>query len=184
MTLNDFIDNYGTLSVDEIIDKFGNRKVKDILTDPVEEKPKTVWDLEEGDRYWIISVLDGKPEETTWDDWIVDDMRRKLGNCFLTKEEAEKEFKKREVEALLKKCADGYQWTYGGDNHSFYCYANPNCPTIRFGYSDTRKADGVIYFPTEEAAKKAVKEIGEKRIIRDFFQIEEIYEAKRSIRKI
>jgi len=80
----------------------------------IEEKPKTVWDLKEGDRYWFVvpvierlvpSVISSIAQVPTdmyndvfsceWGAYGVDFARRNTWNCFLTQAETEKELEKR-----------------------------------------------------------------------------------------
>ena len=61
--------------------------------------PKTVWDLEDCDKYVFI-MSDGKKNITTWDDYsLTDKDRRECGNCFLTAEYADMELLRRESRA-------------------------------------------------------------------------------------
>lgn len=175
MRLSDFMNKYGMLSEDELIDRFGDKTIKDILVEPIngKHKPETIWDLEEDDRYWCIDAFAGKPMIMSWADDKVDNLERKSGTCFLTEEEAEKEIKKIEVAALLRKYARGYKWKRGERNYYLSYCEDSIFSGITFIYDYQQKSAEEIYFPTSEAAKKAVEEIGEKRIIRDYFQIKE-----------
>ena len=46
------------------------------------EAPKTVWDLKEGDDYYL-TFNDGSKGISTWENTITDENRRKYDNCFL-----------------------------------------------------------------------------------------------------
>ena len=97
------------VKVEEIAEKYKDYEVdeeelKEILVQP---KPKTVWDLKEGYRYWWIDTK-GIVHSALWMDCNGVDkevhiLRRAFGNCFLTKEEAEFEVMKRKVETSLLK---------------------------------------------------------------------------------
>jgi hypothetical protein len=67
-----------------------------------EKKPKNVWDLKKGDKYFYIN-FNGFVVESKWADTLVDRVARETGNAFLSEEEAQIEGQKREVEALLQK---------------------------------------------------------------------------------
>ena len=86
------------------------------------KKPKTIWDLEVGDEYYMIC-----PSSVTTMKWggVVDRSLRDSGNCFLTKPEAEKELKKRQAIQRIKKYIHDegmeWEWTYGKHNHYIVC---------------------------------------------------------------
>jgi hypothetical protein len=139
---------------------------------PKEEKPKTVWDLEENDKYYFINsmneVLDGY-----WSDGRGDKIVRDAGNVFLTEEDALIEVQKREVEALLQKYGgvpfrklshkeynDGYDIVIGYQEN----------PERYFIYSDiignhTEEDVLPFAFETEMELYDAIEKIGEKRLI-------------------
>lgn len=60
----------------------------------IEEKP-TVWDLKEGDDYWFLNGF--WIVTITWSGCEYDKISKDIWNCFLTKEEAEKELEKRKL---------------------------------------------------------------------------------------
>jgi len=62
------------------------------------EPLKSIWDLKEGDVFWFSTTL-GDIHSATWDNSIIMNRDRELGNIFLTKEEAEKELQRRKEEA-------------------------------------------------------------------------------------
>ena len=62
------------------------------------EAPKTVWDLEEGDVYYL-TFNDGSKGISTWENTITDENRRNCNNCFLTCEEVDMELLRRESRA-------------------------------------------------------------------------------------
>lgn len=94
-------------------------------------------------------------------------------NCIKT---TLKEVKHRECEMLLKKYAKGYEFTRWENN--FYIYvtkfydelSNFYC-MFNFGV-DVDTKDNVVYFATKADAKKAIDEIGEERLLKDYFQVE------------
>lgn len=63
------------------------------------KQPKTIWDLEEGENFWSINDQNEEPFRTTY----FLEIRRDIGNCFLTKPEAEKELKKRQAIQKIRK---------------------------------------------------------------------------------
>jgi len=128
-------------------------------------KPKTVWDLQEGDEYFLITTYG-----TAMRKFAVgksDNVYVKNGNVRLTEEEAEQDIERRKVETLLLKHG-GRRW-FNENSENYYIYYDMDvidCTnTYEFHYQ------GSIYFDTEEQAEKAIKEIGEDRIKRALFEV-------------
>lgn len=132
-----------------------------------EQKPKSIWDLkiEDGEQYYVL--------RTTGDiniDYFssrLDEYIRETGNVFLTREEAEFEQERRKIETILKKY--GKPFENGGDNYFLYLY---NCTSIRGGFNSTFNY-GVPCFASEEIAQKVIEDIGEDRLRKYWFRVEE-----------
>lgn len=160
--LNEIQAKYGECLVDE-------DKLKELLVKP---KPKTVWDLEKEDIYYFINP-NGGVYSCRWVEDEQDLSRRESGNIFLTKEEAEFELERRKCEAIMLKYGRR-TFKYKDDNY-----------LIRFDNTDNinKKVDvevwqicqlqGSIYFDTEELTQKAIDEIGEERLKKYVFRVEE-----------
>lgn len=92
------------IKVEEIIEKYkgyevDEEKLKEFLTPP---KPKTVYELKKVDKYYYIDTF-GTACSDIWDNDEIDNGRREIDNCFLTKEDAEFEVERRKIEAILLK---------------------------------------------------------------------------------
>jgi len=122
----------------------------------IDAKPKTVWDLEEDDEYYVASYY-GVVNCNIWDDDKVDIKNRSLGSVFLTEQEAKDEVRRREIYTKLKRLAGGYEWKVGVENY----YIATHYPRILVNCSDLFKHIGQVYFETNEAAQAAIDEIGE-----------------------
>lgn len=158
------------IKVEEITEKYkgyevDEEKLKEFLMPP---KSRTVWDLEEGDRYYYFDDYDGV-NFSTWNDIDVDITRRYFGNCFLTKEEAEFEAERRKVEAILLKY--GKREVKYSEVH-YYMYCDLSEPSIEIGYYQSCQDQGAIYFDTEELCQKAIDEAGENNIKKYIFGID------------
>lgn len=108
------------IKVEEIAEKYkgyevDEEKLKEFLTLP---KPKTVWDLKNKDNYWYINDYNANGR-ATWDNVMIDDYRRNMGNCFLTEKEAKFEVERRKVEAILLKYGRR-EFKYRECNYYFY----------------------------------------------------------------
>nr|DAE67993.1 MAG TPA: hypothetical protein [Caudoviricetes sp.] len=159
------------IKVEEIAEKYkgyevDEERLKEFLMPP---KPRTVWDLKEGDRYYYFDDYDGV-SFSTWNDIDVDITRRYFGNCFLTKEEVEFEVERRKVEAILLKYGRrGFK--YSEDN--YYIFYERDESSIVICCYESFQDQGVIYFDTEELCQKAIEEAGKDNIKKYIFGIEQ-----------
>jgi len=129
-----------------------------------ENKPKTVWDLKDGDVYYVIYPKD--IECFTFNGHDFDKELRENGNMFLTQEEAEFELQRRKIETIMKKYSAPFE--DGKDNWIiFYDYSN------KFIYITSRilTDDGTLYFKTKEIAQQVVDEIGKERLKKYWFKV-------------
>jgi len=129
------------------------------------EKPKTVWDLKEDDTYYLIDC-DGEVMNTTWSDICIDNDCRKIGNCFLTKEEAETESERRKIETEMLRLGGRRKFNRGKDNY-FIMYTR--IEGLDYVNYQSMHEQGVIYFDSELDAINAVKTIGKDKIKKYIF---------------
>lgn len=152
---------------ENLIDKNGEYEVKDeeiskLLTP---QKPKTVWDLKDGDKCFKVHC-NGAIEARNWnknDDNL--NKCRELGFIFLTKEEAEFEVERRKCEVIMLKHGTRdtvpenlehvYKWTIGIDNKNKATHSNFIWRVV---------SSGTIWFATKELVHKTIEEIGEDRL--------------------
>ena len=135
--------------------------------DPCQEPPKSVWDLKEWDKYYVISGY-GEVLETTWK-YNIDSNSRKIGNAFLTKEEAEFEVERRKVETEMLRLGGRRKFNRGKDNY-FIMYTR--IEGLDYVNYHSMHEQGVIYFDSELDAINAVKTIGKDRIEKYIFGVE------------
>ena len=157
--LNEIQAKYGEYLVDE-------DKLKKLLVKP---KPKTVWDLKDGDVYSYINTINN----ISYDTWTKDawDLRvRESGNLFLTKEEAEFDLERRKCEAIMLKYG---RRTFKYEQNNYLIRFNNNDEKVEVGFWSVYQFQGSIYFDTKELAQKAIDEIGEERLKKYVFRVEE-----------
>lgn len=157
--LSEIESKYGEYLVDE-------DKLKELLVKP---KPKTVWDLEDGDKYYLINHYGGFIQ-CTWDGSEYDLARREYGNAFLTQEEAEFELEHRKCESIMLKYGRR-TFKYEDDNY-FIRLTNDNKKVFVDTWS-INQFQGTICFDTKELVQKAIDEIGEERLKKYVFRLEE-----------
>ena len=157
--LSEIESKYGEYLVDE-------DKLKELLVKP---KPKTFWDLKDGDGYWYIDTVNNI-NYVTWKGDAWDLATRESGNAFLTKEEAQFELERRRCEAIMLKYGRR-MLKYKDDNYSFQ-FDNTG-KKVYVEVWNTCQFQGSIYFDTEELAQKAIDEIGEERLKKYVFRVSE-----------
>lgn len=157
--LNEIQAKYGECLVDE-------DKLKELLVKP---KPKTVWDLDNRDTYYFIET-NGGVYSCYWLTDVNDLCRREFGNVFLTYEEAEFELERRKCEAIMLKYG---RRTFKYGKHNYFIVIFDKRMIIESAFNLHIYYQGTIYFDTEELAQKAIDEIGEERLKKYVFRVEE-----------
>lgn len=165
MKLKEIAEKYAEYEIDE-------SKLIELLTPPT---PKSVWKLKDGYVYYGIDYAYDEIFSMRYgDNTEFDTNVRNNGNMFLTKEEAEFELERIKVEAELLKLGGTRNMMSGGryeDKHYFYYdyeYGN-----IHLSFNKYTCRTGTIHFPTKEACKKAIETIGEERIKKYLFYVED-----------
>ena len=145
-------------------------EIKELIAQKAEaeQKPKTIWDFNTNDRdsyYYIDEAGYLRPD---WFDEGYFEIRRDLGNAFLTEEEAEFELERRKIETIMRKHSRPFK--SGEFNCTVACETPINkvyIRTVQFHNS------GVPFFASSEVAQKVIDEIGEDRLIKYWFRVEE-----------
>lgn len=164
MELKDFIAKYG-----------GDWEIKDInqFMNILRPKPKTIWDLENGDRYWCVDDC-GYITFETWRNSCLDKKCRLQGNAFLTKEEAEYEVKRREVYTIVKKYSHEYTREEWENYDVKKCYPFYRFDTNRIDIiADTMFKMAKLYFESLNDIQKAIDEVGEDDFIKYYLGVKD-----------
>lgn len=133
-----------------------------------EQKPKTIWDLNIKDRE-VYYCIDGSGIVCQrFFDSTYDEQSREISNAFLTREEAEFEKGRRKIEAIMMK--HGRPFKYGEYDYAIVYSHNDNTLNI-FRYSAANF--GIPYFGSKEITQKVIDEIGEDRLKKYWFGVEE-----------
>lgn len=135
---------------------------------------RKVWKPECDKNYWIINGF--RVVNSSWDNDNVDYRRYEIGNCFKTEKEAKFALEKLKVETELRRFAEEnneceIDWTDRKQNKWLICY-NYDSKNIDTGYDNTLRTH-YIYFSSKEIAKQAIKHIGEERLKKYYFRIED-----------
>ena len=140
-----------------IVHKDQLEKNPNILTDWFEEiKESTRWKPDEGQRYYFLDG-NGLIYESFWSDDYIDRNRSKIGNCFQTKEEAERV--KEYLKALVVVRGDATtKFVKSGDN--WYVYYDTNLDSLMLSISCSMLDNGIFglpYFATREDAQRSIE---------------------------
>lgn len=168
-----------------IDDKYSDREVKEIIFEDsladdweVVEEKKKYWKPKESERYYFIDAYQEGIGNDTNDGTDVDDFRLSIGNYFKTKEEAEHMVEKLKVIHELQKFAfENNEKEIDWNNFSqtkFYLIYDSEVNNILVDYSScTRTNPFNIYFTSFKIAKRAIEAVGEDRIKKYYFDVEE-----------
>lgn len=167
MKLKDLISEYGEYEVYET--KGESCDGSYIMLGLEKPKPKTVWELKDGDNYWVIDSDGNVPSCYKWIEYCCCD-EREVGNVFLTREEALQDLERRKVETLLLKHG-GRRW-FKNREYNYFLRDDDHLGN-NFWIDELRVSpvQGVIYFDTKEQAEKAIAEIGADRIKKALLEV-------------
>lgn len=157
--LNKIQAKYGEYLVDE-------DKLKELLVKP---KPKTVWDLKIGENYYYINAI-GDICKTFLIGNDFDEARIEFGNAFLTEEEAEFELQRKNCEDIMLKYG---RRTFKYEDDNYLLRFDNTDKKVEVEFWSIYQFQGSIYFDTEELAQTAMNEIGEERLKKYVFRVEE-----------
>lgn len=140
-------------------------------------KPKNkVWKPEENETYYYICSSCNIEKDTYYDINIKNNIHKNryaIGNCFKTKEEAEFALERQKVITELKRFALEHNekeidWSDG--KPKWLIYSNRNHVGVK--YVNLLKENN-IYFTSEKITQAAIKEIGEERLKKYYFEVKE-----------
>lgn len=141
----------------------------------IPQKDKTVWDLKEEEDYYYIDMC-GNVDRTTFRNstYFADEKVIKIGNAFLTKEEAKHEAERRKCEAVLLKYGTRDLMSLGDKyTKKYYIQYDYDVNKIIILKHYSIGIQGVINFKTEELAQKAIDEVTEERLKKYIFNVKE-----------
>lgn len=162
------------MKLNELMEKYGDYEVKDGFMDLLEKpKPKTVWDLKNGDVYYFLTSY-GYVKETVWVNTDADNEKLSIGNAFLTEEDAEFARERLKVIAELKKYAKEFSdedWARNSYVQKYYiCYDWSN-NEISANYNYYVSYGDQLLFESREKVQEAIAAVGEERIKKYYFGV-------------
>ena len=141
-------------------------------------KKSKVWKPKNSEKYYYM-VSDGDMSEASWyDDSDIANDRYAIGNCFQTKKEAEFAVERLKVIAELKRFAQEHNekeidWRdYGQCKYYIFCEYHEHVEYIDIGCVKECKSNDIC-FTSEEIAQQAIDTIGEERLKKYYFEVED-----------
>ena len=131
----------------------------------VKEGPKFP---EYGDGYWYIDDY-GYILNEKWDGLDFEEFRLEIGNMFKTKEQAEFAVEKLKVEAELQKFGRPFK----EDEYNYFIEINSYYKYLAVHSNDSYRTQGTIYFESTAIANEATDTVGEERIKKYIFGVED-----------
>ena len=122
----------------------------------------------DGDVYWFINTA-GETNWVQWHDTEIDNKQLSFGNAFKTKDEAEFQVEKLKVEAELRK----FSRPFKGEDNNYYIEIYLPDKKLSIDRSEFFKTQGTIYFESRKKANEAVESVGEERIKKYIFGVED-----------
>ncbi|WP_373742593.1 hypothetical protein [Jeotgalibaca porci] len=124
---------------------------------------------QDGDGYWYIDTT-GDVYDENWECFSFEKATLEIGNVFKTKEQAEFAVEKLKVEAELRKFSRPID--YEDRNWAILWDIDKKSIETRYNYGMVRQ--GTIYFESKEKAQQAIEAVGEERIKKYIFGVEEL----------
>lgn len=144
---------------------------KESFLKPFVEKPKTVWDLEEGEECYSLTIC-GNVHHGFWDGSSSSIAIRELGELFLTKEEAEFEVERRKIETEMIRLGGRREFKNGENNYHIVCDFDTHYSIVVFNNKVDGFAPMTIYFDSAKECRNAIETIGEDRLRKYIFGVE------------
>lgn len=163
------------MKLNELMEKYGDYEVKDGFMDLLKKpKTKTVYDLKYGDRYFFLTAS-GFVQGGTWSNDSSDFNRQRIGNTFLTEEDAKFAKERLKVIAELKKYAKEFsdeEWTCGSVQ-KYYFYYDWSMDKLEISYHYKIFYGDQLLFESQEKLQEAIDAVGEERIKKYYFGVKE-----------
>lgn len=148
-------------------------KLKEILRHPVKEiKEYKRWKPELAEEYWFVNI-EGVVGINHWLNNDVDKHRYLTRNCFKTQEEAQEHacniktyYELRDLAIELNE-GEGIDWT-NSDQWKYYIYYDFDDECLKQDWYNTIKDAKVVYCLDKDFFVKAMKKIGEEKLIKLF----------------
>lgn len=145
-----------------------NKEVKQMIKEANQGQVKSIWDLKKGDEEKYYRLYNNGTIVLTTFESSMDRLFRYLGNAFLTKEEAEFMKERRSIEAIMRKYSRPF--VDGKTNYFLACSRDSKAVVVDYYWNIDY---GIPCFESKEIAQQVINEIGEDRLKKYWFGVEE-----------
>lgn len=152
------------MKLSEFIKKYGDYEVTDKIKECIVKKPKSVWDLKNGDICYGINIFN-EAVDFEWCDSPANECTRSIGLITLTEEELEFKIERMKVYEELKRFAKDFtdkEWE-DGQIKKYCIYFNFYRNNIGIDAVLSYKYS-ILYFESYEKAEEAITAVGKERV--------------------
>lgn len=160
------------MKASEYIKQHGDFEITEDIKKCIPHKPKTVWDLREGDRFYFVDSFNNTLGEEWQDNNEYFELKRKIGFVALTREELDFKLESMKVYEELKRFAKDFtddEWENQKVKKWFIHY-DYMCKELIIDYYYSLKY-ARLYFGSKEKAEEAIAFVGEERVKKYYFGV-------------
>lgn len=160
------------MKASEYIKQHGDFEITEDIEKCIPHKPKTVWDLREGDRIYFADAFNNIVGSEWEDNNRFYNLKREIGLVTLTREELDFKLESMKVYEELKRFAKDFtneEWLDIRIKKTFFYFSFP-LSRIQFE-NDLNCKRHDLYFESEEKAKEAIAAVGEERVKRYYLGV-------------
>ena len=134
------------------------------------EKKGKRWKPDCGEKYYYLGLF-GHVGELKWENCFEDQYLYSQGNCFKTEQEAKEQSENLKTKAELRALAEELNGDEVIDWENFtqskyHLYVNKENMKLSILFNDCLQFQGAIYCTDQDFKNKAIKRIGEERLIK------------------
>lgn len=156
-TLTDLQD---ALAAEQTVRNTADKRIAE-LKEQINALPQGLWKPKKGEGYFFIKS-DGCLDHDLYNNHPIDNRRLSIGNCFPTREAAERHVAWLKVTQRLRELAGGFKPDWNDHSQAKFklCFDHivKKWESCIFYYCQN---PGLIYFPTREAAQHAIDVLGD-----------------------
>lgn len=145
-----------------------NEEVKQMIKEANQGQVKSIWDLKTKDKEEYYRLYDNGSIVLSAFSSSIDRLMRYMGNAFLTIEEAEFTRERRKIEAVMRR----YSRPFAEGKTNYFLARTRDSKKIYVDYYWNIDY-GIPCFESKEVAEKVINEIGEDRLKKYWFGVEE-----------
>lgn len=161
------------MKASEYIKQNGDFEITEDIEKCIPHKPKSVWDLREGDRIYFADAFNNIVGSEWEDDNRFYNLKREIGLVTLTREELDFKLESMKVYEELKRFAKDFTDEEWKDNEieEYFIYYDYALNKIEISFNFRIKCFE-LYFESKENAQEAIEAVGEERVKKYYLGVE------------